>query len=75
MSDVNLAIPELLHDLHDIVVDNMDSRGGQATFAREGTLKVLYEGEFIALPALAASSSQLPRFCDVLLGVPGLRIG
>jgi hypothetical protein len=28
MFDVNLVVPELLHDLHDIVVDNMGSCGG-----------------------------------------------
>jgi hypothetical protein len=72
MSDVNFAVPEQLHDLHDIVVDNVDSCGWRATFAREGTLKVLCEGEVVTLPALAAFTSHLPRSCDVLLGVPGL---
>jgi hypothetical protein len=72
MSDVNLALAELLHDVHDIIIDRVNGCAGRTAFAREGTLKVLHEGEVHSLPALAAPSSQLPRSCDVLLGVPGL---
>ncbi len=46
---------------------------GRSKFAREGTLKLLYEGEVLCLmPALEATHAQLPRSCEVLLGVPGL---
>jgi hypothetical protein len=72
MSDVNLAVAELLHDVHDIVIDRVNGCAGRTTFAREGTLKILHEGEVRTLPALVATPSQLPRSCDVLLGVPGL---
>jgi hypothetical protein len=72
MSNVNLAIPELLHDVHDIVVDKVRNASGRSKFAREGTLKVLCDGEVICLPALKAARAQLPRSCDMLLGVPGL---
>ncbi len=33
---------------------------------------MLYEGQVVCLPALVAASSQLPRSCDVQLGIPGL---
>jgi hypothetical protein len=72
MSDVNLAISELLHDVHDIVVDKVRNASGRSEFAREGTLKVLCDGEVLCLPALVATRAQLPRLCDVLLGVSGL---
>jgi hypothetical protein len=49
MSDVNLALVELLHDVHDIVVDNVRSSNGHTEFAREGTLKLLYEGEVVSV--------------------------
>ncbi len=72
MSDVNLAVAELLHDVHDIVLDDVWSSSGKTSFAKEGTLKVLSEGDVLSLPALVATTSQLPRSCSVLLGVPGL---
>jgi hypothetical protein len=72
MSDVNLAVIELLHDVHDIVLDDVRNSSGKASFAKEGTLKVLYEGEVLSLPALVATTSQLPRSCSALLGIPGL---
>jgi hypothetical protein len=72
MSDVNMALVALLHDVHDIVVDNVRSSSGHTEFAREGTLKLLYEGEVVSVPALVAVQFQLPRSCDVCLGMPGL---
>jgi hypothetical protein len=72
MSDVNMAVVELLHEVHDIIVDAVVGCAGRTAFSREGTLKILHEGEVHSLPALVASPSQLPRSCDVLLGVPGL---
>jgi hypothetical protein len=45
MSDVNLTVAELLHEVHDFVVDRVDGCAGRVSFAREGTLKILYEGE------------------------------
>jgi hypothetical protein len=72
MSDVNLSILELLHDVHDIISDDVRGCAGQTVFAREGMLKVLYEGQVLTLPALVATPSQLPRSCSVSLGVPGL---
>jgi hypothetical protein len=65
MSDVNLALIELLHEVHDIVCDEVNDCSGRTSFAREGTLKVLYEGEVLCLPALVAAQSQLPRSCSV----------
>ncbi len=72
MSDVNLALVELLHEVYNIVVDDVRGTAGLTTFAKEGTLKILHEGEVLCLPALVVVASQLPRSCDVLLGVPGL---
>ena len=72
MSDVNLSLPEFLHGLHDIVADDVRGCAGQTSFAKEGTLKLLYEGEVICLPALAATREQLPRSCEISLGIPGL---
>ncbi len=72
MSDVNLALIELLHEVHDIVCDEVNGCSGRTSFAREGTLKVLYEGEVLCLPALVAAQSQLPRSCSVLFGIPAL---
>ncbi len=72
MSVVNLARVELLHDVYEIVGDEVNSSAGKTSFTKEGTLKVLYEGEVLSLPALVATSAQLPRSCDVLLGIPGL---
>ncbi len=72
MSDVNMALAELLHDAHDIVVDDVRGSAGRTEFAREGTLKLLYEGEVVSVSALVAVPSQLPRSCDVMLGMPGL---
>jgi hypothetical protein len=74
MSDVNLALAVLLHDIHDIILDDVRGSAGKTTFARKGTLKLLYEGEVVSMPALVAVSSQLPRSCDVSLGIPGLDV-
>ncbi len=42
MSDVNLALAVLLHDIHDIIVDDVRGSAGSTTFAKEeGTLKLL----------------------------------
>jgi hypothetical protein len=72
MSDVNLALIEFLHDVHSIVADDVRGTTGLTTFAKEGTLKILHEGEVLCLPALVVVASQMPRLCDILLGVPGL---
>jgi hypothetical protein len=72
MSDVNLSLLELLHDVHDIVSDDVRGCAGKTVFAKEGMLKVLYEGQVLTLPALVAAPSQLPRSCSVTLGMPGL---
>ncbi len=72
MSDVNMALLELLHDVHDIVVDDVRGSAEHTAFAKEGTLKLLYEGEVVSVPALVAVPSQLPRSCDITLGIPGL---
>ncbi len=76
MSDVNLAIIELLHDVHDVLADAVRSGAGTSELTREGMLKILQNGEVVCIPALVATASQLPRSCDVLLGIPGLdRLG
>ncbi len=72
MSDVNMAVPELLHEIHDISGDDVNGCAGSTAFTREGTLKVLCDGEIMHMPALVATRQQLPRSCDVLLGIPGL---
>jgi hypothetical protein len=48
MSDVNLALAVLLHDIHDIIVDNVRGSAGKTNFAIEGTLKLFYEGEVVS---------------------------
>jgi hypothetical protein len=50
----------------------MDSPEAFLSPANKGTLKMLYNGEVVRLPALVAASKQLPRSCGVLLGIPGL---
>ena len=71
-SDVNYARIELLHDVHDVVSDEIRTGAGKTEFTREGILKVLSQGEVLSIPALVATTEQLPRSCDVLLGIPGL---
>jgi hypothetical protein len=61
MSDVNLSLPEFLHDLHDIVADDVRGCAGQTSSVKEGTLKLLHQGEVMCLPALGATREQLPR--------------
>ncbi len=57
MSDVNLAIIELLHDVHDVLADAVRSGAGTSEFTREGTLKILQNGEVVCIPALVATAS------------------
>jgi hypothetical protein len=71
-SDVNLALPELLHDLESIQRADVGNCGSSTAFVREGTLKVLVDGAVLSVRALAATPTQLPRSCEVLLGIPGL---
>ncbi len=71
-SDVNFARIELLHDVHDVISDEIRTGAGKTEFTREGILKVLYHGEVLGIPALVATTEQLPRSCDALLGIPGL---
>jgi hypothetical protein len=73
MSDVNLALLELLHDVHDIVVDDVsDGIGGPDDFRQGRHAQGPPRRRVLCLPALVATASQLPRSCDALLGVPGL---
>ncbi len=51
-----MAVAELLHDVHDIVLNDVRNSSGQTSFAKEGTLKVLYEGDVLSLPALVATT-------------------
>jgi hypothetical protein len=71
-SDVNLALPELLLDLRSIQRAEVGNCGSSTAFSREGTLKVLVDGAVPTTRALAATLAQLPRSCEVLLGIPGL---
>jgi hypothetical protein len=71
-SDVNFARIELLHDVHDVISDKIRTGAGKAEFNREGILKVLNQGEVLGIPALVATTEQLSRKCDALLGIPGL---
>ncbi len=76
MSDVNMAPVELLHDVHEIDADDVRGCGGATAFTHEVILKVLQDGNVVCMPALVVKASQLPRLCDVSLGVPGLdRLG
>jgi hypothetical protein len=76
MSDVNMTLVELLHEVHEIDADDVRGCGGATAFTHEGILKVLQNGEVVCVPALVAKAAQLPRLCDVSLGVPGLdRLG
>jgi hypothetical protein len=43
-SDVNYARIELLHDVHDVVSDEIRTGAGKTEFTREGILKVLSQG-------------------------------
>ena len=70
MSDVNLAVIELLHDVHEITLDSVRSGGGRAKFTREGTLKVLQNDEVVCIPALVATASQLPHPVKCCLACP-----
>ena len=55
-----------------LISDDVRGCAGKTVFAKEGMLKVLYEGQVLTLPALVAAPSQLPRSCSVTLGMPGL---
>ncbi len=56
MSDVNLSLLKLLHDVHDIVSNDVRGCAGKIAFTKEGMLKVLYEGQVLTLPALVAGA-------------------
>jgi hypothetical protein len=65
-SDVNLALPELLHDLTPIQYARVANCGSATnTFSREGTLKVLVDGEVRAIRTLEATPSHLGRHARV----------
>ena len=48
MSDVNLSLIELLHDVHEIIRDDVRGCAGKTAFAKEGIFKVLYEGQVLS---------------------------
>jgi hypothetical protein len=72
MSDVTMATVDLLHDVHDILPEDVSTSGSSARFSREGTLKLLVNGKVVSVPSLVAEEGHLPHQCGVLLGVPGL---
>ena len=71
-SDVNLASRYVLHDVHEIVREDISNCGDSTEFTEEGTLWVFTSGSVRRIPALVATTSQLPFGCDVLLGIPGV---
>ena len=71
-SDVNMAIRELLTDVHPVRSEQLKGVGGSATIAEEGNLTVILpSGETAHVPAIVADSS-LPINCKALLGSPGI---
>ena len=73
LSDVNLAVRDLLSDVHAIDLDLVRGTSGMTPFAEEGTLFVWHEGIVIPIPALVARESHLPRDCQALFGVPAIK--
>jgi hypothetical protein len=71
-ADVNLARRSLLHDVRHVETGVVFNCGESTSFTEEGTLLVSVKGEIVEVPALAATKTQLPSHCSVLLGVPGL---
>jgi transposase InsO family protein len=71
-SDVNLANRIMLHDVHPILREAIANCGDQTEFSEEGTLWVFTSGSARCIPALVATTAQLPFGCDVLLGIPGV---
>jgi hypothetical protein len=71
-SDVNLANRIMLHDVHPILREAIANCGDQTEFSEEGTLWVFTSGTARCIPALVATTAQLPFGCDILLGVPGV---
>ena len=73
MSDVNLAVRDLLSDVRNINLDCVRGTSGTTPFQEEGILYVWQEGIVTSIPALVALESHLPRDCHALLGVPAIK--
>ncbi len=71
-SDVNLTSRFVLHDVHDIVREDISNCGDSTEFTEEGILWVFTSGSVQRIPALVATTAQLPFGCEVSLGVPGV---
>ncbi len=73
MSDVNLALREILHNVRSVEMDEVHRTAGTTSFSEEGTLNVWQEGKMTPVPALVADRAHLPRDCQALFGVPAIR--
>jgi hypothetical protein len=69
MSDVNLAVIELLHDVHEIAVD--DVRSGGVNLHSPGKVRskcCRMVKSFACIPALVATTAQFPGPAKCCLG-------
>ena len=71
-SDVTTARRELLRDITSIEVDPIRCAAGSATFKEQGVLWVKVKGQIIHVPALVATTKQLPVGCSALFGIPAI---
>ena len=72
LSDVSLALRELLSDIHPIVPDRVRSSGCVTEFAEEGFLDIYHDDQVSRVPALVAQASSLPTNTSVIFGMPAL---
>ena len=72
LSDATFALREVLHDVHDIAPEGIRNAASTVPFHEEGILHVLVDGEYIHIPALVATPSQLPSRTQALYGMPAI---
>ena len=71
-SDVTTARRELLRDITLVEVDPIRCATGDATFKEQGVLWVKIKGQILHIPALVATTKQLPAGCSALFGIPAI---
>ena len=72
LSDINLALKDLLSDVHPIIPDKVRGTSTPTSFDEEGLLSVFIDGKVVNVPALVASIDNLPHNCQALLGFPAI---
>ena len=73
-SDVSVAAERMAYCIRNIE-ENVSTGGGTSTYSREGVVDIVFDdGHVEAIPVLIANKPwQLPRNCDILLGMQQIR--